>query len=217
MKHAGDDRAVPKDSDEGRRRQHGRLPWPTPDELAPDARALYENILSGPRMQSSFIQRTDPDGRLHGPFNALLTSPAIGEALQHVGSQLRFAGTLPDRTREMAILLVAQAHGSLFERYAHEPVARAADCTDDELETIWAGEVPASCNEKERVALEAVRHLVSTHDLDDERFDLAHGVLGDGGLTELVALIGYYELLATLLKVWRTPVPDACTQNPHGE
>lgn len=185
----------------------GRLPWPTPDELGPEARALYDGILSGPRKASSQIQRTDTEGRLHGPFNAMLTSPVIGEALQNVGSRLRYAGTLPDRTRELSILLIAEAYDSAFERYAHEPVARSIGVTEDELREIRAGSIPVTCDDDERVVLETVRRLVTAHDLERDDFLAAHAVLGDGGLTEVVALVGYYELLATLLRVWRVPVP----------
>ena len=38
---------------------------------------------------------TDEGGRLEGPFNAMLFSPAVGHALQALGGALRYQGTLP--------------------------------------------------------------------------------------------------------------------------
>jgi hypothetical protein len=50
--------------------------------------------------------------------------------------------------------------------------------------------------------------LVECGDLDDELFDQAQTQFGPGGLSELLTLVGYYELLALSLRVWRTPLPD---------
>ncbi len=74
---------------------HGRLPWFAPDELAPDARELYERIVGGPRTQvARAFPLTDDTGRLNGPFNAMLLSPAIGNALQELGAAIRYRSNL---------------------------------------------------------------------------------------------------------------------------
>ncbi|HEY0949418.1 MAG TPA: hypothetical protein VGD85_04425, partial [Nocardioides sp.] len=51
-----------------------------------------------------------------------LLSPAVGDALQRLGAAVRYRTALPDRAREMAILLVAARWDSAFEREAHEAV-----------------------------------------------------------------------------------------------
>lgn len=142
----------------------------------------------------------------------MLMSPIIGEALQQVGSRIRYSGTLPDRVRELSILLLAGVYRSDFERYAHEPVARALGCTDEELAAAWRGELPATSEGLERTVLETVLSLLDAHDLDETEYANAHGALGDAGLVELIVLVGYYELLATLLTVFRAPVPDAAEE-----
>ena len=66
---------------------HGRLPWPTPDELDEPRRAVYDAIAGGPRAAGPQAFRlTDDDGRLEGPFNAMLVSPGVGLALQELGA-----------------------------------------------------------------------------------------------------------------------------------
>ena len=93
-----------------------RLPRLAPEALTGDQRALYDAITSGPRAQGpQHFALAAQDGTLNGPFNALLYSPALGEALQEVGAAVRYRTGLTDRARELAILLVAARWHSAFE------------------------------------------------------------------------------------------------------
>src|SRR5206468_6474422 len=114
----------------------------------------YDAITGGPRASGpQHFPLTDERGGLTGPFNALLLSPPVGEALQRVGSAIRFAAALPARVREAAILLVAAAEDSTFERHAHEAVGRSVGLTEDELATLGRGELPPSLTAAEAAAL----------------------------------------------------------------
>ena len=53
------------------------------------------------RRSVSPVGLVDDQGRLQGPFNAMLFHPAIGMALQELGRALRFSGELPPRAREI--------------------------------------------------------------------------------------------------------------------
>jgi 4-carboxymuconolactone decarboxylase len=63
-----------------------RLPAFDPGRLDPEARAVYRRITAGPRGASA----VDADGRLVGPFNAMLLSPALGGPLQELGAAVRY-------------------------------------------------------------------------------------------------------------------------------
>jgi 4-carboxymuconolactone decarboxylase len=53
---------------------------PTPDELDPAQRELYETITGGPRAAGpSPFALVDAAGRLNGPFNAMLLAPELGQ------------------------------------------------------------------------------------------------------------------------------------------
>ena len=185
---------------------HGRLPWPRPDELDATRRAVYEAIVGGPRAAGPF-RLVEADGRLEGPFNAMLVSPGVGLALQELGAAVRYRTSLTDRAREVAVLAVAALRRSDFEWYAHERVGRGAGLVDDELAAIRDGGTPGTLDEQERAVLDATRALAGTGDLDDAAFAAAEASLGREALAELVVLVGYYDLLALSLRVWRTPLP----------
>jgi 4-carboxymuconolactone decarboxylase len=180
-----------------------RIPRRPPADLDADERRLYDAITGGPRAAGpQHFALTDAEGGLTGPFNALLLSPSLGEALQGVGSAVRFATSLSPRVREAAILLVATAWDSAFERMAHEAVGRASGLGEDDLAALRRGEAPPSADDGERAALEVVRALLRG-DLSDDEWARWAPVVGERGIFELTALVGYYATLALQLRVFR--------------
>jgi 4-carboxymuconolactone decarboxylase len=189
-------------------KEHGRLPWFAPGELGASARALYDRIAGGARAQGPrAFALTEPDGRLNGPFNAMLLNPEVGNALQELGAAIRYRSGLPDRAREIAILEVSVLRRSSFEWYAHARVGKHAGLTDAEIAAIHDGAAAATLDATETLVRELVRTLLRERDLDDATYAAAAGALGDVVLSDLIALVGYYDLLALSLRVWRTPLP----------
>ena len=190
-----------------------RLPKYAPGDLDAERRAVYDAIAGGPRASGPQLFRlTDDEGRLEGPFNAMLASPGVGMALQRLGSAIRFETALSDRCREIAILTLAAVRDSAFEWYAHEPIGRQAGLTQDELDALRVGDRPVTLSTSESVTLETVAALLDHRDLDDEQFERARQALGVEQLVELVTLTGYYDLLALALRAFRVPLPDDASE-----
>ena len=78
-----------------------------PDELDDDQQSVYDSIAGGDRAKDGSFPLTDAVGALVGPFNPLLYSPKVGDAIQQVGAAIRFHCALPAPVRELAILIVA--------------------------------------------------------------------------------------------------------------
>ena len=109
--------------------------------------------------------------------------------------------------REIAILTVAAATGSDFERFAHERVARAVGLTDDEITDLADGRFAPS-DEREAAAYRLcdilLRHWLP---LTDTEFADFGAYLDNVTMLELVVLVGYYRTLAQLLHVFDVGVP----------
>ena len=183
-----------------------RLQHPLRNE---DQERLYASITSGPRggAQGPFAL-VDDTGALTGPFNAMLLQPELGGALQALGTAVRFQGTLPGRSREPAILIVAAHWWSTFEQHAHEAAGRLAGLAEAELAAVRAGREPDLADPAERAAVRAARALVRAGDLDDEEYAGTVAELGEAGVFELTTLVGYYAMLALQLRVFRVGVAD---------
>lgn len=185
----------------------GRLPWLPPDELTEDQRRLYDAITAGPRATRRHTPLTDDEGRLNGPFNALLTNPPVGDAIQALGSGLRFSGTLPRHLFELLVLLVAVERQAAYEWYAHAPIARAAGLTTTQLEAVRLGQDPELADDDERAVLALARASLAHRDPGDTLVRRVEDAFGRAGVTEIVAAVGFYDLLATVMRTWDAPLP----------
>jgi 4-carboxymuconolactone decarboxylase len=174
-----------------------------PSRLDGAALALYEQITTGPRASGpQHFPLTRADGSLTGPFDAFLLNPRLGEALQGVGAAIRYEGSLSSRAREIAILTVAAAWDSAFERDAHESVGRSVGLAEDELSSIRERRVPALDDPVERTCAELALALTDG-DVDDELWSRAVDTVGAAVIFELTTLVGYYATLALQLRVFR--------------
>ncbi|MER7922360.1 carboxymuconolactone decarboxylase family protein [Streptomyces sp. NPDC096057] len=180
-----------------------RLAGLPPGELDEEQAKVYRSITGGPRAAGpQAFALSDPEGRLRGPFNAMLLSPPVGHAVQALGAAVRYGSVLSDRAREMAILAVAAHWNSPFERAAHEAVGRTAGLTEPELAALRAGTVPELGDPAERAVLRATIALLRHGALGDEEYAETVSRVGERGLFELTTLVGYYATLALQLRVF---------------
>ncbi|MCE3550673.1 carboxymuconolactone decarboxylase family protein [Pseudonocardia sp. RS11V-5] len=178
-------------------------------ELDPDRAALHDLIADGPRRAQSRVPLVDDEGRLLGPFGAMLHSPRIGAAVQQVGAALRTDPDLPPRLRELAVLAVAAHVRSEFEWSSHEGAARDAGLTGDQLQALLDGTEPAGLDPAEQHALRITRALLVDRDVDDDLYTGALAALGRDTLAALVWLVGYYAMLAGALATFRPAGPGS--------
>jgi len=186
-----------------------RLAVLSSDEMTPEQVGLYREILAGPRGQGPrAVPLSTGAGGLAGPFNVMLYAPDVGHALQELGAAIRFRTQLTPRIREMAILVVAQAWDSQYERSSHEPIGREAGLAEPEIEALRAGADPGFTDGPERAAYSVVRALTGPGaDLDDDQYAAATAALGEQALVELSTLVGYYATLALQLRIFRVDPP----------
>jgi 4-carboxymuconolactone decarboxylase len=172
-------------------------------ELDADQRALYDAITGGRRATDGQFALVDADGALEGPFNAMLLHPPIGQALQALGSAVRYRSTLTDRAREIAILVVAAVWDSAFERRAHQAVGRSVGLSEAELVALGERRIEALTDEREYAVARAALALAARQDLADDEFRAARDALGMPALFELTTLVGYYATLALQMRAFR--------------
>lgn len=180
-----------------------RLEPLAPSRLEPEARRLYDAITQGPRATGpQHFALTREDGSLNGPFNAFLLNPGLGAALQGVGAALRYEGTLSPRSREIAILTVAAAWDSAFERGAHEAVGRAIGLREDEIDALCAGTVPDLADPHE-AACARLAHAMTRGDVSDALWHADAELVGAPTVFEISTIVGYYSTVALQMRVFR--------------
>ena len=188
-----------------------RLPRLTKAELNEEQLNLHRLITSGPRASgAALFELQDAQGALNGPFGVMLHAPVLGGPLQELGAAVRYRTRMTDRTREIAILAVATATGSEFERYAHEPIGQAAGLTGTELSALRHGTF-TSADPTETAAYALCRRMLDAdprQPWSDEEYAAAVAALSREGVLELTVLVGYYRTLAQLMHIFAIGTPE---------
>jgi 4-carboxymuconolactone decarboxylase len=149
-----------------------RMPEIALDKMSAAQRSVADAIMSGPRKS------------IGGPFNAWLRSPELADRLQKVGEYVRFNTSLDKRINEMAILMTAQAWGSQYEWYAHEPLALKAGLDPAIVAAIGAGRKPDNMKDDEAIVWEFTTQLRRDHGVDDAIYASALEKFGENGIID---------------------------------
>src|SRR6478672_8025573 len=168
-------------------------------EMDPAQKRVHDQIVSGKR------------GRFGGPFQLLIRAPGVCEHAAPLGEYLRWGTSLPDRLSELAIITTARFWRAQYEWYAHAPLAEEAGVPAAAIEMIRTGGTPVFTDKDEALVYRACNEIFRTQRLSDESFGQAVSALGEQGVVELIAIIGYYTLIGNMLNVFQVALPEGET------
>ncbi len=164
--------------------------------MTPAQREVAVEISAGPR------------GEVRGPFIALLHNAELARRIQQLGEQLRFHNKLPLATLEIAVLVTAREWNCQFEWFMHDRIARKAGLDPRIIDAIAQGKEPQGLSADEALVYQASRQAHETGRLDDATFAAARERFGLDGTLDLLALNGYYSMMAMILNTAGMPLPD---------
>jgi 4-carboxymuconolactone decarboxylase len=173
-----------------------RIPLPSPESMNPEQRAVYDEIVGGPR------------ARLVGPLRAALHNPALADRWQKLGALLRFGTSVPARCSELAILVTARRWNSQLEWYIHAADARAAGLPQPVIDAILVAAAPDFDDAGDAAVYEYTRQLLQHGVVGDPAYRAVLDIFGAPGTVELTAIVGYYSMVAMTLNAHAIPLPD---------
>jgi 4-carboxymuconolactone decarboxylase len=182
------------------------LPDPTDTLEGPD-RAAFEHMAA---------VRAHAEGRsqLGEVYVRMFNNPGVAEAVGGLGERLRFHGVLPDEVRELVILRYATRQGFGYEWSHHQRPAKLAGISQDVIDGLTAGTVPATLPEASRAALEAVDAVVANRSIPadvQQRIVHAHGT---AGVVEVVALCGLYAIMGYMVSAFDIAIEEGLPKAP---
>ena len=188
----------------------GRLPLADPQALTPDQKKLFGRVVDQqlPWADDAGFTMRSPDGRLIGPFNGFLLRPDVSQAFLDFQAAVATSTSLDERLREVVIVSVGGAWGAAYEMYAHKILAQRAGISRAAIEAVAAGELPDELSEKEKLAALLARRLTTGVTVDDALYDEVERAFGRQGLYDIVALMGVYHTVSTLLTLFAVPAPE---------
>jgi len=173
-----------------------RMPGIPVDQMTAAQKKAHDEIASGPR------------GALYGPFVPLLRSPEFMSRLQKAGEYLRYGNVLPKKISEFVILLTARQWTQEVEWHLHYPIALKLGLKPEIAAAIAEGRRPEGMSQDEEIVHEFCSELRQNQGVSDKTFQRALARFGEQGIIDLVGLIGYYTLMAMVMNVARTALPE---------
>ena len=172
-----------------------RFPHLKPEEMSPAQREVAAEIAAGPR------------GEVRGPFIAWIHHPELARRLQALGEQLRWKAKLPPQLIELAVLVCARRWSCQHEWFMHEKLAREAKLDPRIIASLSRDERPEGMTPEQAAVYDFCKDLHATGRASDPAFEAARSRFGLDGALELVALSGYYSLMAMVLNTAGLPLP----------
>jgi 4-carboxymuconolactone decarboxylase len=173
-----------------------RMPPIPKDKMTEAQKKAADELTSGRR------------GALIGPFHPLLRSPEFMSRLQKTGEYLRFSNSIGPKLTELVILLTARDWTQQFEFNAHQPLGLKAGLKQELIAAIAEGRRPIGMAEDEEIAYDFCTELHRNQSVSDATYTRAVKRFGEQGVIDMTGLTGYYTVLAMIMNVARTPLPE---------
>ena len=174
-----------------------RLTLPPNEAMTPEQAEVCAEVVAGRR------------GRVPAPMIAWLRQPELARRAQKLGELLRYETTLAPHLTELAILVCGRHWTSHHEWTAHKRLALEAGLDPDAIADIAARRPPRLRDDREFVVHEIAKTLLERGRLEEELYRRGLAQLGERGVVELVATIGYYCLVSLTLNAFELGLPDA--------
>lgn len=185
-----------------------RLPLIDPADLTAEQRPLYEDMKAGIAQKFNAFETVGEDGALIGPWNPWLHDPVIGKAIWDLTKAMSMQASLPDRARQIAILVTGAHFDAAYEIYAHIAIAEQERMSDRRLSQLVANVKPDDLDDEESTAYDVAFALVNGGVLPEPCYRLAVKTFGQHGANELIYLVGLYCLVSMTLNGFNVPVPE---------
>jgi alkylhydroperoxidase family enzyme len=168
------------------------------EEDHPELADLIKRIKSGRR------------GSLLNVYKLLLHNPDVTEAWMGLIDAIRAKTMLDGRSRELAILRIANVNRSAYEMKQHVPkIALSAGLTLEECDAVARWPEPSSLDEKDEAVVAYADAVTREVHVDEAVFEKLRPHFGAREIVELTIIIGIYNMHGRVIEPLKIdPEPD---------
>ncbi len=174
-----------------------RFPGLPYEEMTPEQKTATDKALTG-------------RGAI-GIFNIAIRSPQVAETLWVLGDLIRFHMSVPDKLKEMAIIISARYWTAQFEWLAHRRAAVQAGLSEATVKAIAEGRRPASLDPAEEAVYNFCTEFYKTGQVSDATFRAIKDKIGERGIVDIMGSAGYYQVVSMFMDVDRYPLTEGQT------
>lgn len=166
-----------------------------PAQMTAEQTKLAAEISAGPR------------GSVTLPLQALIRAPGLATHIHRLGEVVRYKISIPEKLRELAILVTARHWTAQYEWYAHRKLAQRAGLADAIIDAIALRRRPHFDDDDERLIHDLAAAVHERHKVSDDLYNAVVNRFGEPGAVELIALLGYYGLISMTLNIFEIAIP----------
>jgi alkylhydroperoxidase family enzyme len=143
--------------------------------------------------------KAERGGKILNLYRMLLHSPPVAEGWLAFLTAIRQKSGLAARVRELVIMRVAVLNAAEYEFQAHLPFAQKAGVTEAQVAALRTGDTTLF-EGPERAALAYADAMTRSIRVPDDVFAAVRRHFDDGGIVELTATVGAYNLVSRFLE-----------------
>ena len=147
-------------------------------------------------------------GQVQGPFAVMLQAPEVCERVAEMVNHFLQETRVPLTLKEIAIITIARQYTAQYEWFVHERRAKELGVDDAVIDAIRHRRRPEFNDAKEALVYDMTLEMVEQRRLGDNLYASAIETFGNAAVVELVALIGFYIMIAVFLVSFEVEVPD---------
>ncbi len=164
-----------------------------PENMPPRQRDAYEELIANQR------------GGVRGPFGVWVRSPGLVIALRGLMKFYYEESVITEDIRELAIIITTRHMGATYAFSAHEAQALDSGLTPSLVAAVMAQEQPVEGTPLELCVYRYCTELLETKKASDAAYREAFSLLGEKGVVDLTALVGFYSAISLTLNAFEIP------------
>jgi 4-carboxymuconolactone decarboxylase len=176
-----------------------RFPGLVYEEMTPLQRALADRAVAGRGTT--------------GTFNITIRDPELADLLWPIGERVRFHMTIPEKLKELSILIAGRYWTAQFEWLAHRNAGIRAGLSEATVHAIAEGARPTAMPPDEEAVYNFCTEFFKTKQISDATFQALKDKIGERGIVEVIGSAGEYEMVSLFMNVDRYPLE--LTQKPE--
>ena len=180
------------------------LPVP-PEDWPP---ALLEETAKWPGLLAR------PELRNAGVYVTFANHPALFQAIGGPAVHILHGNSLPDRSRELAIIRACARARGAYPYRQHVGIGRSVGVTESEIAALGLLR-PTGLGEEARILVDMVDGLYRANDLDDGVWARAQAVFSIDQIMDVILICGFYGLISAVLNVARTCLEPGSDSLPN--
>jgi len=177
-----------------------RIPAITREAVPEELRAIFDEVTS------------EPNGVGTGPMSVLKNSPELARRSRPLFNYVRNESTVPQKLRELAMLLTARAMDCPYIWHAHLGLGHESGLSGALLNALRDRQTLPAVPTEEAAVIDYATELFQSHRVVPATFQAVLELLGSQGLVELTTLIGFYTMLAFNANAVELGLPEHLTE-----